>query len=153
MRFVLKQATKAMQKSVTNSQRNMMEGDFTLVKNKVIVVIDDDEGIRDGLQALFDTLGYNNACFESAEDYLSSKLRADTGCLVLDVHLPGMSGPDLQSLLIKDGNCTPIVFITACVEQDVRNRVIAAGALDYLIKPFTGKAIVNCIEKMLGAQD
>jgi FixJ family two-component response regulator len=135
---------------MANSQR--AESDSRAGKKTVIVVVDDDEGIREGLKAFFDTFGYNNAGFESAEDYLSSKLRMDTGCLILDVHLPGMSGPDLQSLLTKDGNCAPIVFITACVEQDVRNRVIAAGALDYLIKPFTEKAIIDCIEKALSAQ-
>jgi FixJ family two-component response regulator len=88
----------------------------------------------------------------SAEDYLSSKLKADTGCLILDVHLPGMSGPDLQSHLIADGNCTPIVFITGRFEQNVRNRVIAAGAIDYLTKPFPAESIINCIDKALGLE-
>jgi FixJ family two-component response regulator len=139
-----------MLKPMANAQR--AESDSRPGKETVIVVVDDDEGIREGLKAFFDTLGYDSAGFESAEHYLSSKLRTETGCLVLDVHLPGMSGPDLQSLLIKEKNCAPIVFITACVEQDVRNRVIAAGALDYLIKPFTEKAIINCIEKALSAR-
>ncbi len=126
--------------------------DSGLGKKPVIVLVDDDEGIREGLQALLHALDYSSAAFELAEQFLSSKLRADTGCLILDVHLPGMSGPELQSLLIKAENCPPIVFITAGVEQDVRSRVIAAGALDYLIKPFTAKALINCIEKALGVQ-
>src|ERR1700739_600063 len=120
--------------------------------SELIASVDDDQGARDGLSALFDSLGYRSAVFASAEEYLSSKLKADTGCLILDVHLPGMSGPDLQSLLVVDGNCTPIVFVTGRFEQNIRSRVIAAGALDYLIKPFIEKAVVDCIEKALGPE-
>jgi FixJ family two-component response regulator len=123
-----------------------------LRKNKLIVIVDDDRDTSDGLNALFDSMGYISAAFVSAEDYLSSKLKADTGCLILDVHLPGMSGPDLQSHLIADGNCIPTVFITGRFEQNVRNRVIAAGAIDYLTKPFPAESIINCIDKALGAE-
>jgi FixJ family two-component response regulator len=123
-----------------------------LRKNKLIVIVDDDRDTSDGLNALFDSMGYISAVFASAEEYLSSKLKADTGCLILDVHLPGMSGPELQSRLIADGNCAPIVFITGRFEQNVRDRVIAAGALDYLTKPFAPESIMNCIYEAFGAE-
>jgi FixJ family two-component response regulator len=123
-----------------------------LRKNKLIVIVDDDRDTSDGLNTLFDSMGYIGAVFASAEEYLSSKLKADTGCLILDVHLPGMSGPDLQSHLIADGNCIPMVFITGRFEQNVHDRVIAAGAIDYLTKPFPAESIINCIDKALGAE-
>lgn len=143
-----------MERPLASSLRkpNGMERNSRPFNSELIAIVDDDQGARDGLSALFDSLGYRSAVFASAEEYLSSKLKADTGCLILDVHLPGMSGPDLQSLLVVDGNRTPIVFVTGRFEQNIRNRVIAAGALDYLIKPFIEKAVVDCIEKALGPE-
>jgi FixJ family two-component response regulator len=118
----------------------------------LIAIVDDDRRVREGLTALCESLGYISVGFASAEEYLSSKLQADTRCLILDVHLTGMSGPDLQSHLIGGGNYAPTVFMTGRFEQNVRDRVTAAGALDYLIKPFVEKSIVNCIEKALGIE-
>jgi len=143
-----------MERPLADTQRkpNRMESDSRPLDNELIVIIDDDQSTGDGLSALFESLGYRSAIFPSAEEYLSSKLKADTSCLILDVHLSGMSGPDLQSRLIADGACTPIVFITGRFEQNVRNRVIAAGALDYLIKPFIEKSVIDCVEKALSAE-
>lgn len=143
-----------MERPLTDWQRkaNRVESDSRLLDNELIVIIDDDQSILDAVSALFESLGYRSAAFPSAEEYLSSELKADTRCLVLDVHLPGMSGPDLQSHLIADGSRTPMVFITGRFEQNVRNRVIAAGALDYLVKPLIEKPVIDCIEKALGAE-
>ncbi len=143
-----------MERPLADSHRkpNSVESDAGPLDNELIAIIDDDQSILDGLNALFESLGYRSAVFSSAEEYLSSKLKADTRCLILDVRLPGMSGPDLQSHLIADGNCPPMVFITGRFEQNVRDRVMAAGALDYLIKPFFEKSIIDCIEKALSAE-
>jgi FixJ family two-component response regulator len=143
-----------MERPLAASQRkpNGIESDSRPLNNELIAIIDDDQSILDGLSALFESLGYRSAVFPSAEEYLLSRLKTDTRCLIVDVHLRGMSGPDLQSHLIADGNCTPIVFITGRFEQIVRNRVIAAGALDYLIKPFIEKSVIDCIQKALGAE-
>ena len=143
-----------MERPLADWQRksNKVESDATLLDNELIAIIDDDQSTHDGLNALFESLGYRSAVFSSAEEYLSSELKADTRCLILDVHLLGMSGPDLQLHLIAGGNCTPIVFMTGRFEQNVRNRVIAAGAIDYLIKPIFEKSIIDCVEKALGAE-
>lgn len=143
-----------MERPLADWQRkpNRVKSDASLLNNELIAIVDDDRSILDALSALFESLGYRSAVFPSAEEYLSSDLKADTRCLILDVHLPGMSGPDLQSHLIADGNCTPMVFITGRFEQNVRSRVIAAGALDYLMKPFIEKPVIDCLEKALGAE-
>jgi CheY-like chemotaxis protein len=113
----------------------------------VIAIVDDDDCARDGLSALIESRGRRAATFASAEDYLAAEAREHTVCLILDVHLPGMSGPDLQARLIAEGCRLPTVFVTARHQDHVQKRVIAAGALGYLSKPCDEKALFDCIEK------
>ena len=80
---------------------------------------------------------------------MKSGLVRDTGCLITDVHLPGMSGVDLQSRLISDGRCMPIVFITAFPEEAIRDRVLSHGALCYLTKPLQEQCLIACLEQAL----
>lgn len=111
----------------------------------LISVVDDDESLRESLEGLLKSLGHAVAVFSSAESFLSSKARADTDCLILDVRMPGMSGPDLQRELINRREKIPIIFITAHGDDDVTSRVMADGAVDCLLKPFSEDSLLNAI--------
>lgn len=117
-------------------------------QNKLVAIVDDDGYARAGLCALIESLGYGAATFASAEDYLKSGTRENTACLILDVHLPGISGPDLQAHLIAAGHCPPTVFATGRFEEHVRKRVIEAGAVGYLAKPCSEKVLLDCIGRV-----
>jgi len=116
-------------------------------RNALVAVVDDDQTVRDGLDMLVASLGYSGAMFASAEDYLVSDVKQRARCLILDVHLGGMSGPDLQSRLLADGYCTPVIFLTARFEEHVRDRVMEAGAFGYLIKPCDETILSNFLEQ------
>lgn len=118
-------------------------------QNRPIAIVDDDEYARLGLEALLQSLGYRIETFASAEDYLASNTTASAACLILDVHLPGMSGPDLQAHLLAGARCPPTVFVTGRFEEHVRKQVTAAGALGYLIKPCSENAVLDCIAPVL----
>jgi CheY-like chemotaxis protein len=124
-------------------------GDDPKRLEELITIVDDDECACAGLRALIESLGRRTATFASAEDYLASDIREDTACLILDVHLPGMSGPDLQAHLIAEGRWQPTVFVTGRFEEHVQKRVIEAGALGYLTKPCNEKALLDRIEEVL----
>ena len=79
------------------------------------------------------------------------ELLGDTACLVCDVQLPGMSGPDLQARLIADGRRTPIVFVTGCFSETTRARVLTAGAVGYFAKPFDPRTLIGCLEGALAS--
>ena len=117
------------------------------LENKLIAIVDDDKYARSGLSVLIESLGYRPATFASAEDFLAASMREDTACLILDVHMPGMSGPDLQAHLIAEGRCPPTVFITGHFDEHVRRRVIKAGAISYLTKLGSADAIADSIGK------
>ena len=123
--------------------------DLRSLANRLVAIVDDDLHAREGLNEFVQSLGYMTAAFVSAEDYLKSKLNGDTACLILDVNLPGMSGPDLQARLIDDGYSTPIIFLTGRFDHKVRSRVLRAGALGYLTKPNDDQELTNCIKKAL----
>ena len=112
---------------------------------ELITIVDDDEYARAGLRSLAESLGHRTAAFASAEEYLASDIRESTSCLILDVHLPGMSGPELQAHLITEGHCPRTIFVTGRFEEQVRKRVIEAGALGYFIKSCNKYALFNCI--------
>ena len=102
----------------------------------LISVVDDDESVRESLPDLLREFGFEAQTFSSAEEFLASESVTDTNCLVLDVAMPGMSGPDLQRELKTREQLIPIVFITAQRDATVRPRLIAQGAVDCLFKPF-----------------
>jgi CheY-like chemotaxis protein len=118
-------------------------------QNELIAIVDDDEDARLGMSILIESLGSRTATFASAEEYLASDMVGSVTCLILDVHLPGMSGPDLQAHLMAEGHRLPTVFVTGRFEEQVRKRVTEAGALGYLRKPCYEKALINCIEKAI----
>lgn len=119
------------------------------LQNELIAIVDDDEYARAGLRVLIESLGHRAASFASAEEYLASDISKSTSCLILDVHLQGISGPDLQAHLITEGRCPPTIFVTGRFEEHVRKRVMQAGALGYFIKLSNEYALLNCIGMVL----
>lgn len=121
-----------------------------MVRGPLISVVDDDESIRESLPDLLKEFGFQAQTFSSAEEFLASESVAETSCLVLDVVMVGMSGPDLQRELSRRDQSIPIVFITA--ERDaVRPRLIAQGAVDCLFKPFEPADLLQALNTALRA--
>jgi FixJ family two-component response regulator len=115
----------------------------------LISVVDDDQSIRESLRGLLESVGFAVETFSSARDFLDSECLTRTDCLILDVRMPGMRGPELQRELTRRGYEVPIVFITAHGDEDVRPRVLSAGAVDYLLKPFTEEALLKAIRSAI----
>jgi FixJ family two-component response regulator len=122
-----------------------------MVTRPLITVVDDDESVRESLPDLLREFGFEAQTFSSAEDFLASESVADTSCLVLDVAMPGMTGPDLQRELTRRDRLIPIVFITAHRDATVRPRLIAQGAVDCLFKPFEPTDLLQALNTALRA--
>jgi FixJ family two-component response regulator len=120
-----------------------------LSKPPMISIIDDDLSVRQATDGLVRSLGYRAATFASAEDYLQSDRMNETSCVIADVQMPGLSGVELQSLLITRGHRTPMIFITAFPEEKVRRRVLEAGAIGFLSKPFDEELLIEYLETAL----
>jgi FixJ family two-component response regulator len=114
-----------------------------------ISVVDDDESVRKSLESLLKSLGHSVKTFSSAEDFLNSEAPTKTDCLILDVRMPGMGGPDLQRELNRRGFRLPIVFISAHSDAEVRARVLNEGAVDCLLKPFGEEPLLKAIGRAL----
>jgi FixJ family two-component response regulator len=119
----------------------------------LISIVDDDESIRESTKGLVRSLGYQAATFASAEEFLQSDSVDSTSCLITDVQMPGLSGIDLQRGLIAQGVLTPTIFITAFPEDETRARVMRAGALGYLSKPFSEESLLKCLDVAFGNSD
>jgi len=119
-------------------------------KRSLVSVVDDDESVRESLPDLLRQFGFAAEAFTSAEAFLASDLVSETSCLLLDVAMPGMSGPDLQQELTRRRQSIPIVFITAHGDSTVRPRLLARGAVDCLLKPFSEAALLDAIKAALG---
>jgi FixJ family two-component response regulator len=117
----------------------------------LITVVDDDESVRESLPDLLKEFGFEAQTFSSAEEFLASQSLDETKCLVLDVAMPGMTGPDLQRELTRRDRSIPIVFITAHRDATVRPRLIAQGAVDCLFKPFEPTDLLQALNTALGA--
>ncbi|HXW49715.1 MAG TPA: response regulator [Xanthobacteraceae bacterium] len=117
----------------------------------LICIVDDNQCFRDALEALIISMGYDVAAFGSAEDYLSSALVTQTSCLISDWQMPGMNGAELQDRLITGGHHIPIIFVTAVCTETERARVLKAGAISVLDKPFEVGALIACLHKAFGS--
>jgi FixJ family two-component response regulator len=111
----------------------------------LVSVVDDDESVRESLPDLLKEFGYAVQSFASAEEFLASGRVDETRCLVLDIAMPGMSGPELQRELTRRNQPIPIVFITANEDSCECARVVDAGAVCCLIKPFSETALLRAI--------
>jgi len=121
----------------------MMEG------RQLISVIDDDESVRESLPDLLKECGFDAQAFSSAEEFLASDQISETKCLILDVAMPGLSGPDLQRKLTQQRQMIPIIFITAHRDETVRPRLIEQGAVECLFKPFSETDLLTALNSAL----
>jgi FixJ family two-component response regulator len=119
------------------------------VIRSLVSVVDDDESVRESLPDLLRELGFSVRAFSSAEEFLASDSVEKTRCLILDIAMPGMSGPDLQRELTRRRQDIPIVFITAHADETVRPRMIEEGAAECLLKPFSEAALLGALNAAL----
>jgi FixJ family two-component response regulator len=115
----------------------------------LVSIVDDDESVRESLPDLLRELGFAAQAFASAEEFLASDHLSETQCLILDVAMPGMSGPDLQRELIRRRQEIPIVFITAHGDETVRPNLLKQGAVELLLKPFSDTALRDALHAAL----
>jgi FixJ family two-component response regulator len=114
-------------------------------KRSLVSIVDDDESVRESLPDLLRQCGFAVEAFSSAEAFLASDVVSDTHCLLLDIAMPGMSGPDLQQELTHRQQTIPIVFITASGDRTIRPRLLAQGAVECLFKPFSETALLDAV--------
>ena len=117
----------------------------------IIAIVDDDEMVREATENLVRSLGYQASTFGSADEFLNSEQIHDISCIITDLHMPGLSGIDLQDWLIARGHHVPLIFITAYPDENVRLRVMKAGAIGFLSKPYNHDHLLGCLEKALKA--
>ena len=123
-----------------------------MTSHPLVSVVDDDESVRESLPDLLREFGFEVETFASAEEFLGSGRMSETRCLILDVAMPGMSGPDLLRELIARQQRIPIIFITAHGDQATRPRLIAQGAVECLLKPFSDTALRAALDVALAAR-
>ncbi len=111
----------------------------------LVSIVDDDESIRESLPDLLMEFGFASRAFSSAEEFLASDGILETKCLILDIAMPGMSGPDLQRELKRRRSSFPIIFITAQKDEAVRTQMLESGAIACLFKPFDDTALLDAL--------
>ena len=119
-------------------------------ERRLVAVVDDSPSVRESLPDLLEQVGLTVRTFDSAEAFLESSVVDTVQCLVLDVGLPGMSGPELQQELRRRDTTLPIVFITAQGDPSLKPRLLAAGAAACLFKPFSDTALIEAVEVAIG---
>lgn len=110
-----------------------------------MAVVDDDESVRESLPDLLKELGFNAAVFASAEEILASNILQNVRCFILDVTMPGMTGPDLHRELRRRGVASPVIYITAQKDEAMRSRLVAQGAVACLFKPFSEASLQDAL--------
>jgi len=115
----------------------------------MIAIVDDDDSIRTALQGLMKEAGYPAVAFASAEEFLQSGKQQETGCLIADIRMPGISGLELQAKLNEDHHRIPIIFITAHGDEDMRLQALRRGAVEFLAKPFDEERLLDSIRAAL----
>jgi len=118
-------------------------------EHPLLSVVDDDESMRESLPDLIKEFGFGARAFSSAEEFLSSGAIDESSCLILDVAMPGMTGPELQQELKRRGEEIPIIFISAQKDEMIRARVLEQGATSFLLKPFSDAALLAAIKTAL----
>jgi FixJ family two-component response regulator len=127
-----------------DSCQEKIAGEYPLV-----AVVDDDESVRESLPDLLREFGFATHSFSSAEEFLTSNSLVETGCLILDIAMPGMTGFDLQRELKLRGHSIPIIFISAHKDEVVRRRAFQQGAVEFLLKPFSDTALLQALNTAL----
>ncbi|KON80635.1 response regulator transcription factor [Azoarcus sp. PA01] len=122
------------------------------VPDQNIYIVDDDEALRDSLVWLLESSGYRAIAFESAEQFLASYQPAMTGCVVLDVRMPGMSGFELFEELRRQRSTLPVIFITGHGDVPMAVSAVKKGAVDFIEKPFGDRDMLGLVERCLAAE-
>ena len=122
-------------------------------KKPLVCVVDDDESVRESLPDLLRELGFSAETFPSAEDFLGCTSLRDAKCLILDIAMPGMTGPELQQELMRRGEKLPLIFITAQIDEAIRQNVLKRGAVACLYKPFTEATLMNALDAAVDRTD
>ena len=115
----------------------------------MVAIIEDDDSYRAAVQRLLKSAGFSVQSFASAEDFLRSGQQSETGCLIADIRMPGMSGLDLQSKLNSDHCPIPTIFITAHGDEKMRLQAMRGGAVKFLAKPFDGEILLEAVQVAL----
>jgi len=118
-------------------------------RDSLIVVVDDDASVRESLPDLLRELGFTVRAFSSADEFLRSDCVTQAKCLILDISMPGVSGPQLQHTLARQKREIPIIFITAPEDPAVRLRMLEGGAVECLFKPFSEAALIDALNAAL----
>ena len=118
-------------------------------KERLVAVIEDDESYRVAVQRLLKSAGVSVELFGSAEAFLNSGQQHETGCLISDIRMPGMSGLELQSKLNSDHCPIPTIFITAHGDEKMRLQAMRGGAVKFLVKPFDGETLLEAVRVAL----
>lgn len=116
---------------------------------QLVVIVDDDQSVQSALKDLMESAGLSAGRFGSAEEFLASGQLNQTGCLVLDIRMPGMSGLELQAKLKTEGSQIPIIFITARADTKTKTQAMKAGALEFLSKPFDDEVLLESVRAAL----
>jgi FixJ family two-component response regulator len=119
------------------------------IQSKLIAIVDDDDSVRIALEGLLKSVGLPAQAFESGEEFILSGQQRETGCLIADIRMPGMSGLELQRRLNAEGFRIPIVFITAHGDAKMRMQALRAGAVEFLAKPFDDEALLGNVRAAL----
>jgi FixJ family two-component response regulator len=120
-------------------------------KERLVAVIEDDESYRVAVQRLLKSAGLSVELFDSAEAFLNSGQQNETGCLISDIRMPGMSGLELQSKLNSDHCPIPTIFITAHGDEKMRMQAMRGGAVRFLAKPFDGETLIEAVRVALNS--
>ena len=115
----------------------------------VIAIVDDDESVREALTSLMSSLGYDAVPYSSADEFMRSAERGCTACIITDVNMPGMTGPQLHQQLMESGERIPTIFVTAYPDEVVRKNAAQAGVDCYLTKPFREDELLACVRSAL----
>ena len=116
----------------------------------VVSIVDDDISVRRSTRRLLRSSGFRAEAFASAEEFLDSKSRAETACLILDLRMPGMNGLELQRRLSQNGHGVPIIFLSAQASEEDERSALSAGAIHFLRKPISKEDLLNAIRDAIG---
>lgn len=118
-------------------------------KTRLVAIVDDDESVRTAVHGVLKSVGLNTRSFASAEEFLRSGDQRETGCLITDIRMPGMSGLELQATLAEEDYRIPIIFITAYGDARTRTQAMRAGAVEFLEKPFDDDVLLESVRTVL----
>ena len=129
-------------------EKEQMDAKRSTAEGKLVSIVDDDASVRVSTLRLLRWSGFRAEAFSSAEEFLRSEFIAQTGCLLLDVRMPGMSGLELQQRLTEIGRRIPIVFFSARASEEEEKRALQAGAVAFLRKPVSKEALLHAIQSV-----